>query len=162
MQINFHASKGTWRIVSQACGWTHAMCIMRATARPIKLTKKANHMHTAQLYNTCSGCGYDGTLRWLKETERFSNRCARTQATTLTWFAYHNFTCVYVANMQIYLKSLLAFVHIAMRNTVSLNHITGSVRQDGDRNTSTDVSGRLIDKQINMQRMKCPGHKLEL
>ena len=26
------------------------------------------------------------------------HRCARTHATTLTWLAYYDFTCVYVAN----------------------------------------------------------------
>ena len=33
------------------------------------------------------------------------------QAATLTWLAYYDFTCVYVANMQTSLKSLLAFMH---------------------------------------------------
>ena len=42
-----------------------------------------------------------------------SHRCARMQAATLTitWLAYYDFACVYVANMQTSLKSLLAFVH---------------------------------------------------
>ena len=48
---------------------------------------------------------------------------ARTQAATLTWFAYHDFTlCVYVANMQTSLKSLLVFACTAMFLSISAIH----------------------------------------
>ena len=53
---------------------------------------------------------YTNVLRWLRESV-FSHRCAWTQAATLTWLAYYDFTCVYVTNMQTSLKSLLVFVH---------------------------------------------------
>ena len=53
------------------------------------------------------------------ERERFLHRCAQTQAATLTWLAYYDFTCVHVANMQTSLKSLLEFVHSDVKNVFS-------------------------------------------
>ena len=52
------------------------------------------------------------------------HRCAGTQAATLTWLAYYDFTCVYVANMQTLLKSLLAFVHSDVKNAFSQSDMT--------------------------------------
>ena len=75
------------------------------------------------------------------ERKRFSHHCcARTQAATLTWLAYYDFTCVYVVNMQTTLKSLLAFVHSVVK-TLSLNHCNtfvytniqhGRIRKDNE------------------------------
>ena len=39
---------------------------------------------------------YTNVLRWLRESV-FSHRCVRTQAATLTWLAYYDFTCVEIA-----------------------------------------------------------------
>ena len=56
---------------------------------------------------------------WDKESVFTSLCIARTQAATLTWLAYYDFTCVYVANMQTSLKSSLAFVHSDVKNVYS-------------------------------------------
>ena len=63
------------------------------------------------------------------ERKRFSHCCAQTQAATLTWLAYYDFTCVYVANTQTSLKSLLAFVHNDAKNTFSQSPQYISVHQ---------------------------------
>ena len=60
---------------------------------------------------TCSGCGYD--VLWSPCW------CTQAQAATLTWLAYYDFTCVYVANMQTSLKLLFAFVHNDVKNAFS-------------------------------------------
>ena len=72
-----------------------------------------------------------------------THRCARTQAATLTWLAYYDFTSVYVANMQTCLKSLLAFVHSDANNAFSQSPQYICVHQHGDRNT--DVSGMCTE-----------------
>ena len=73
------------------------------------------------------------------ERNRFSHRCARTQAATLTRLAYYDFTCAYVANTQTSLKLLLAFVHSDVKNAFSQS----PQYYAGDRNT--DVSGKLTE-----------------
>ena len=66
------------------------------------------------------------------ERKRFSHRCARMQAATLTWLAYYDFTSVYVVNMQTWLKLLLTFVHSDVKNAFS---------QSPQYDCNTDVSG---------------------
>ena len=83
-----------------------------------------------------------GVVIKLIERKRLSHRCARTQAATLTWLAYYDFTCVYVVNMQTWLKSLIAFVHSDVKNAFSQSP-QYSVHQHGDRDT--DVSGKLTE-----------------
>ena len=61
------------------------------------------------LWSVCHG--HHVGVHMVIERKHFSHRCARTQAATLTWLAYYDFICVYVANMQTLPKLLLAFLH---------------------------------------------------
>ena len=66
------------------------------------------------------------------------------QADTLTWFAYYDFTCVYVANVQTLLKLLLVFVNSNVKkNAFSQSPQYICVHQHGDRDT--DVSGKSTE-----------------
>ena len=78
------------------------------------------------------GCPVQTGLK-LRENVSYIAVHEHTQAATLTWLAYYDFTCVYVENMQTSLKLLFVFMHSDVKNT-SLNHRnTFSVHQHGDR-----------------------------
>ena len=64
---------------------------------------------------------YTNVLRRLRESV-FSHRCARTQAATLTWLAYYDFTCVYVTKYANFVEIATYVRAQRCEKTLSLNH----------------------------------------
>lgn len=67
----------------------------------------------------------------------FSHHCARSQAATLTWLVYYDFTCVYITKNADFAEIAICVRPQRCENAFSQSH------QHDDRNT--DISGKLTE-----------------